>query len=95
MSLSCEVCVLSGRFPCNGLIPRPEQSYRMCMYVCIIESDQAQQYLPTPTMSRVEISRKEIKYTRSWEPNSLGSKQCLGGIKQIIKLNLTSVLKTV
>jgi hypothetical protein len=29
MSVSCECCVLSGRALCDGLIPRPEESYRM------------------------------------------------------------------
>jgi hypothetical protein len=28
MSHSCECCVLSGRVPCDGPIPRPEESYR-------------------------------------------------------------------
>jgi len=26
-----EFCVLLSRVSCNGLIPRPEQSYRMCI----------------------------------------------------------------
>jgi hypothetical protein len=29
MSVSCECCVLSGRGLCDGLITRPEESYRM------------------------------------------------------------------
>jgi hypothetical protein len=29
MSVSCECCVLSGRGLCDGLIPRPEESYRL------------------------------------------------------------------
>ena len=29
MSLSCECCVLSGRYLCVGLITSPEESYRM------------------------------------------------------------------
>jgi hypothetical protein len=28
MSVSCECCVLSGRGLCDGLITRPEESYR-------------------------------------------------------------------
>jgi len=32
--LSCECCVLSGRGLCVGLIPRPEESYRVwCVWV--------------------------------------------------------------
>jgi hypothetical protein len=26
---SCEYCVLSGRGLCDGLVPRPEESYRV------------------------------------------------------------------
>jgi hypothetical protein len=29
MSVCCECCVLSGRVLCNGLITRPEESYRL------------------------------------------------------------------
>jgi hypothetical protein len=29
MSVSCECCVLSGRGLCDGLIIRPEESYRV------------------------------------------------------------------
>jgi hypothetical protein len=32
MDVSCESCVLSGRDVCVGLIPCPEESYRM--WVC-------------------------------------------------------------
>jgi len=31
MSVSCEICVLSGRRLCVGLITRPEESYRVCV----------------------------------------------------------------
>jgi hypothetical protein len=29
MSVSCECCVVSGRGLCDGLVPRPEESYRV------------------------------------------------------------------
>jgi hypothetical protein len=29
MSVCCECCVLSGRGLCDGLVPRPEESYRL------------------------------------------------------------------
>jgi hypothetical protein len=34
MSVSCECCVLSGRGLCDELLPRPEESYRVCV-VCL------------------------------------------------------------
>jgi hypothetical protein len=37
----CECCVLSGRGLCDGPIPRPEESYRVC--VCVAECDEMQQ----------------------------------------------------
>ena len=32
MCVCVECCVLSGRGPCDGLIPRPEKSYRLWVY---------------------------------------------------------------
>ena len=35
MFVCCECCVLSGRGLCDGLITRPEESYRLwCVIVC-------------------------------------------------------------
>jgi hypothetical protein len=42
MSISCECNWLSGRGLCDGLIPDPEQSYRVWC-VCLIECDEVQQ----------------------------------------------------
>jgi len=36
MFVCCECCVLSGRGPSDGLITRPEESYRL---LCVIECD--------------------------------------------------------
>jgi hypothetical protein len=33
--VSCECCVLSGSGLCDGAIPRPEESYRLCVRVCV------------------------------------------------------------
>jgi len=39
MYLCCECRVLSGRGLCDGLITRPEESYRLfCVVVCDLES---------------------------------------------------------
>jgi len=35
----CKCCVLSGRGLCDGLISRPEESYRLwCVVVCVLEN---------------------------------------------------------
>jgi len=49
MSVSFTCCVLSGRGPFDGMIPRPEEFYRVWC-VC----DQGQQSSSTATMSRYE-----------------------------------------
>ena len=36
MSVSCECCMLSGRGLCDGVIIRPEESYRLW---CVVECD--------------------------------------------------------
>jgi hypothetical protein len=41
MSVPCERCVFSGRGLCDGPIPRPEESYRVC--VGAVECGQLQQ----------------------------------------------------
>ena len=39
MFVCCECCVLSGRGLCDGLIIRPEESYRLCcVVVCDLET---------------------------------------------------------
>jgi hypothetical protein len=35
MYLCCECCVLSGRSLCDGPIPRPDESYHVCVCVCV------------------------------------------------------------
>ena len=38
MSICCECCVLSDRGLCEGLITRPEESYRLWCVVCDLET---------------------------------------------------------
>jgi len=48
MSVSCECCVLSGRGLCDGLITRPEKSYRLwCVVVCDLETSSIRRPWPT------------------------------------------------
>ena len=49
MFFCCECCVLSGRGLCDGLITRPEESYRLwCVLVCDLE---------TSGMRRLKLAR--------------------------------------
>jgi len=48
MFVRCECCVLSGRGLCDGLIIRPEGSYRMwCVVVCDLETSRMRRSWPT------------------------------------------------
>jgi hypothetical protein len=48
MFVFCECCVLSGRGLCNGLITRPEESYRLrCVVVYDLETSRMRRPLPT------------------------------------------------
>ena len=38
MSVRCKCCMLSGRCLCEGLITRPEESYRLWWVVCDLET---------------------------------------------------------
>jgi hypothetical protein len=49
MSVSCTVFVLSGTGPCDGPIPRPEESYRLW---CVFECEQVKIKPPTPTVNK-------------------------------------------
>ena len=35
MDVSCECCVMLGSGLCDGPIPRPEESYRLYVVVCV------------------------------------------------------------
>jgi len=48
MFVCCECCVLSGRGLCDGLIIRPEKSYRLwCVVVCNLETSWMRRPWPT------------------------------------------------
>jgi hypothetical protein len=48
MSVCCECCVLLGKGLCDGLITRPEKSYRLwCVVVCDHESSTMRRLCPT------------------------------------------------
>jgi hypothetical protein len=44
----CLLCVLSGRGLCDGLITRPEESYRLwCVIVCDLKTSRMRRLKPT------------------------------------------------
>ena len=62
MSVCCECCVLSGRGLCDGLITRPEESYRLwCVVVCDLETSWMRR--PWPNWG---LSRQKQTYVPNW-----------------------------
>jgi hypothetical protein len=55
MFVSCTVFVLSGRCPCDGPIPRTEESYRLW---CVSESDQVK-------INNLDIYREQVEEGRT------------------------------
>ena len=55
---SCEWCVLSGRGLCDGPIPRPEESYRLCC-VIVCDPETSKMRRPWPALG---CSAREKKY---------------------------------
>jgi hypothetical protein len=59
MFVCCECCVLSGRGPCDELITRPEESYRLwCVFVCDLETSKTRR--PWPALGHSAIGRGGI-----------------------------------
>ena len=60
MFVCCECCVLSGRGPCDELITRPEESYRLwCVVVCDLETS-SRMGRPWPALGCSAIEKKYI-----------------------------------
>jgi hypothetical protein len=57
MVVRCECYVLSGRGHCDGLVTRPEESYRVwCVVVCDIETSSMRR--PWPALGRSATEKK-------------------------------------
>jgi hypothetical protein len=55
MFVCCECYVLSGRGLCDGLITRPEESYRLwCVVVCDLETSRMRRSLSTGAVAPKE-----------------------------------------
>jgi len=60
-SVSCECCVLSGRDLCDGLITRPEESYRLwCVVGCELETSRMRRPWPIGGFRGKRIKIKNI-----------------------------------
>jgi hypothetical protein len=61
MSVSRECCVLSGRGPCDGLIIRPEESYRVwCVSECDCKASTMRRPWPTRGCCAMEEKLNKI-----------------------------------
>jgi hypothetical protein len=54
MFVCCECCVLSGRGLCNGLITRPEESYRLCCIMCDQETSKTRGLKPATGLWKIQ-----------------------------------------
>jgi hypothetical protein len=55
MFVCCEWCVLSSRGLCNGLITRPEESYRLwCVVVCDQETSTTRRPKPATGLWKIQ-----------------------------------------
>jgi hypothetical protein len=53
MLVCCECCVLSGRGLCDGLITRPEESYRLwCVLACDLETSRMRRLKPASGLQK-------------------------------------------
>jgi len=58
-----ECCVLSGRGLCDKLIPRPEESYRLCcVVVCDLESSWMRRPWPTGGLLCQKQTNRHISF---------------------------------
>jgi hypothetical protein len=84
MFVCCEWCVLSGRGLCDGLITRPEESYRLWRVVCVI-SKTSWMRRPYPALGCSAIWKKnEVLWLNSHVVFLSPTKQILGTNLQLV-----------
>ena len=72
MSVCCECCVFSGTGLCDGLITRPEESYRLwCVCVCDREASWMRRSWPTGWVGGCCAMKKKIELYSEWLAKSL------------------------
>jgi len=77
MSVCCKCCVLSGRGPCDELITRPEESYRLwCVFVCDLETSWMGRLWPTWGLLRQKKKNQSLtEHNDVWRHKDYHSKQ--------------------
>ena len=56
MFVCCECCVLLGRDLCDGLITRPEESYRLWrVVVCDLETSKMKRLRPGTVLWKIQL----------------------------------------
>ena len=64
MSVCCECCVLSGRGLCDGLITRPEKSYRLWhVVVCDQETSKMRSLKPATGLWKIQPQSCNVRKT--------------------------------
>jgi hypothetical protein len=64
MSVCCQCCVLSGRGLCDGLIIRPEESYRLWrVVVCDLETSKMRRPKPATGLWKIQPKGCSAKKT--------------------------------
>jgi len=67
MSVCCECCVLSGRRLCEGLITRPEESYRLWrVVVCDLETSKMRMLKPATGLWKIQPKGCNAKKTNTF-----------------------------
>ena len=65
MFVCCECCVLSGRGLCDGLITRPEESYRLWrVVVCDLETSKMRRLKPATGLWKIQSTGCNTKKTK-------------------------------
>jgi len=72
MFVCCDCCVLSGRGLCEGLITRPEESYRMWrVLMCDLETSKTRRLKPATGLWKIQPkgcnAKKTNKHNRSFD----------------------------
>jgi len=94
MFVCCECCVLSGRGLCDGLITRPEESYRLWRFVvCDQETSKNEEvkarYRAVKNTTQIGCNAKKNKQTNNLTKTNVGCIQDLYLLSKYSTLSLS------